>query len=401
MKRPKILVLCSRFPEPPIGGERLRIVRICKELVKHADLDLLTFCETEAERVARSESGLFASITRVELNTVGARARALGAVLGSEPLQIAYYKTRSFDAALKAKLNGYDAVLGHLIRMGEYIKNPVPGLVRILEATDAISLNYSRIPPGLQSRSTNVLAYRIEKQRLLEYERTLPEKFDVLSFVSAVDVDFLYPSRPANVVVATNGVDPDQFSFSGPGREKRIVFIGNITSEQNFDACVFFAKSVLPLLEEFQFDVIGRTPSRKASALARFPRVRVHGEVPSVSLSATGAFAAVCPVRMGAGVQNKVLEYLAMGLPTVSTSVGMEGLNVLHERDLLRADRPEEIAEAVRRLWQDQALAQRLAASGRDHVLRHHSWTQTLSPLIEAIIERVGNAWLERGQTLG
>jgi glycosyltransferase involved in cell wall biosynthesis len=405
MKRPRILVLCSRFPEPPIGGERLRIFRICSELARHASLDLLTFCETEAERVAKSESGLFDAITRIELNTFGARARALGAVLGNQPLQIAYYKTRLFDTALKAKLNDYDAVLGHLIRMGEYIKNPVPGLVRILEATDAISLNYSRIPLGLQSRSANVLAYRIEKQRLLDYERTLPGKFDVLSFVSPVDVDFLYPSRPANLVVATNGVDPDQFSFSGPGREKRIVFIGNITSEQNFDACVFFARSVLPLLGEFQFDIIGRTPRHKASALARFPRVRVHGEVPSVSIAATGAFAAVCPVRMGAGVQNKVLEYLAMGLPTVSTSIGMEGLNAMHERDLLRADHPEEIAAAVLRLWQDKALSQRLAVCGRDYVVRNHSWTQTLSPLTDAImsaLERRGSneadGWLKSGR---
>ena len=71
MKRPRILVLCSRFPEPPIGGERLRIFRICRELAKHARLDLLTFCETETERSAPSESGMFESITRIDLDTTG------------------------------------------------------------------------------------------------------------------------------------------------------------------------------------------------------------------------------------------------------------------------------------------------------------------------------------------
>jgi len=389
MKRPRILVLCSRFPEPPIGGERLRIYRICRELARHASLDLLTFCETESERTTRSESGMFDSITRVDLNPIGARVRALAAVLGKEPLQLSYYRTRSFEAALQARLHGYDAVLGHLIRMAEYIKSPIPGMVRILEATDAISLNYSRTPAGLESRSAKVLAYRIENKRLLQYERTLPRKFDLVSFVSAIDVDFLYPSRPANVVVASNGVDPDQFPFSGPGRDRRIVFIGNVTSEQNFDACVFFAKSVMPLLGEFHFDIIGRIPQQKASALARFPRVRIHGEVPAVSIHATGAFAAVCPVRMGAGVQNKVLEYLAMGLPTVSTSVGMEGLQVAHERELLRADGPQHMADAVRRLWLDTALSQRLAAAGRDYVLQNHSWRQALSPLMEAILNAV------------
>ena len=395
MKKPRILILCSRFPEPPIGGERLRIYRICRELARHASLDLVSFCETEAERVAPSESGLFDSITRVELNPIGARTRAMGAVFGSTPLQVAYYRTRSFAATLQGKLRNCDAVLGHLIRMAEYIKEPLPGQVRILEATDAISLNYSRTPPQLPV-SPKVLAYRLERQRLLDYERGLPQKFDVLSFVSTVDVDFLYPARPANVVVASNGVDPDQFAFSGPGREKRVVFIGNVTSEQNFDACVFFAKSVMPLLGNFQFDVIGRIPPDKASALGKFPRVKVHGEVLSVSSSAIGAFAAVCPVRMGAGVQNKVLEYLALGLPTVSTSVGMEGLHVAHERELLRADRPDEIASSVQRLWSDQALAQRLAAAGRDYVLRTHSWTQALAPLVDATLYALERARASR-----
>jgi glycosyltransferase involved in cell wall biosynthesis len=392
VNRPRILILCSRFPEPPIGGDRLRIYRICRELAKHASLDLLSFCETAAERVALSEAGLFESITRIHLDPIGARARALGAVLGNTPLQVSYYRTRSFAAAVQEKLRNYDAVLGHLIRMAEYIASPAPGLVRVLEATDAISLNYSRTPPGLRRWSAKTLAYRVERKRLLEYERTLPPRFDVLSFVSPVDVDFLYPNRPDNVVIASNGVDTDHFPFVGPGRQKRIVFIGNVTSEQNFDACMFFAKSVMPLVADFQFDVIGRIPSDKASMLARFPRVRVHGEVPSVSVRASGAFAAVCPVRMGAGVQNKVLEYLAMGLPTVSTSVGMEGLQVVHERDLLRADHPDQMADAIRRLWQDQVLAQRLATAGRDYVSCHHSWTQALAPLVDTTMHALDRA---------
>lgn len=386
MKRPRMLVLCSRFPEPPIGGERLRIFRICRELARHATLDLLTFCETEEERTAQSESGLFESITRIDLAPVAARVRALAAVPGHTPLQVAYYRTTAFRDAVRARLNDHDAVLGHLIRMGQYIEDPRPGLVRVLEATDAISLNYSRTPPGWQNWSAKTLAYRVERRRLLDCERTLPRKFDLVSFVSPIDVDFLYGTCPGNVVVASNGVDTEQFAFVGPGRDRRIVFIGNLTSDQNFDACAFFAKSVMPRLEEFRFEVIGRTPPRKAAALRRFPCVTVHGEVSSVALPAAGAFAAVCPVRMGAGVQNKVLEYLAMGLPTVSTSVGIEGLGVVHDRHLLRADRPDEIAEALRRLWHDQALGRRLAAAGREYVVRNHSWAQTLAPLVDATL---------------
>jgi glycosyltransferase involved in cell wall biosynthesis len=204
-----------------------------------------------------------------------------------------------------------------------------------------------------------------------------------------VATDFLYPARPANVVVATNGVDLEQFPFIGPGRDRRIVFIGNITSEQNFDACVFFARHVLPHLAEFQFHVIGRVPRNKAAALASYPRVMVAGEVPSISHVAAGAFASVCPVRIGAGVQNKVLEYLAMGIPAVSTSIGIEGLALVPERDVLRADNPAEIAHALARLWNEPALADRLAISGHNYVAESHSWDRTLSPLVDSVMNAI------------
>ena len=339
--------------------------------------------------MATSESGLFHSIRRLDLNPLGARVRTLGAVMGRKPLQVAYYRTRQYAATLKSMVNEYDAVLAHLVRMGDYIRKPIGNVVRVVEATDAISLNYSRIPPGLNHYSPKVLAYQLERERLLQYERALPEQFDVVSFVSSVDTDFLYPERPANVVVATNGVDLEQFPFIGPGRDRRIVFIGNITSEQNFDACVFFAKHVLPHLDGFHFHVIGRVPGNKAAALAGYPRVVVAGEVPSVAQAAAGAFASVCPVRIGAGVQNKMLEYLAMGIPAVSTSIGIEGLGVVHERDVLRADDPAAMAHALTRLWNEPALAGQLAVSGRKYVAASHSWDRTLLPLVDSVLSAI------------
>jgi glycosyltransferase involved in cell wall biosynthesis len=119
------------------------------------------------------------------------------------------------------------------------------------------------------------------------------------------------------------------------------------------------------------------------------PRVNVVGEVDSIAQSAAGSFAAVCPVRMGAGVQNKLLDYLAMGIPAVSTSVGMEGLDIEHERHVLRADEPGDMAAALMRLWADEALAWQLARNGRAHVERYHAWDRVLSPLISSMMEAV------------
>jgi glycosyltransferase involved in cell wall biosynthesis len=255
--------------------------------------------------------------------------------------------------------------------------------------TDAISMNYERVRQqrtgGLRGR-----VYAAEQARLLAYERRMPVAFSSVSLIAEADARYLWGEAvPENVVIASNGVDTDRLPFVDRSGAKRIaVFIGNIHSAQNMDACRHFVTDILPLLSETdlaEFRVVGRIRETDAAWLRARPRVTVTGEVASIPEAVADARIGVCPVRIGAGVQNKVLEYMALGLPTIASPVGHEGIDAVAGEDLLVAPDPAAFAAAIRRLNENEALFRSLSANGRRFVERRHGWDAALEPIAAAV----------------
>lgn len=333
---------------------------------------------------------VFHRIERVYLPKWRSLLGALLVLPSRTPLQVGYYRSPTFFQRAAELMLTHDACLAHLIRTGDGIKS-VPG-VKFLEMTDAISLNYARVGQGTSLRDPRTVAYAIEAQRLIEYERRIVKYFNHSFLVSDVDRQFLFGGSEfvlERVSVCSNGVDVSllPYQFAPAGRD--IVFIGNLYSLQNFDAAHFFVRDVLPLIRKRLPDqrvrIIGRIKPEQAGILSEFEGVYVTGEVASVAQAANGAGVGVCPVRIGAGVQNKVLEYMALGLPVVSTHVGLEGFTAEPENNLLVADDALSIALAVLSLLEDRELAERMARSARLYVETQHIWGAVLQPFIEQI----------------
>lgn len=387
----KILVLTPRFPYPVIGGDRLRIYRLCQALSKEYELTLLSLCESETEIYMPLPDKVFSRVERLRLPRWRRLWNVIKALPSRQPLQVAYYACPAFRARAHALLTEHDASLAHLIRTGETIRE-LPG-VKFLEMTDAISLNYSRVSQvngGLFDWRR--LIYRIEAKRLLRYEKTVVNSFTHTFLVSAIDRDFLYHADPvslAKVSVCSNGVDLLALPYQFTHRGRDIVFIGNLYSLQNFDAAYFFASEVLPAVRaqhpDVCFRVIGRIKPESANRLRRLPGVAVTGEVDSVASAARGAGVGVCPVRLGAGVQNKVLEYMALGLPVVSTRLGLEGFAAQPGRELLVADTSPDMVTAVCKLLDDRKTACAQAQHARLYVEQQHSWDAMLAPFMAAV----------------
>jgi glycosyltransferase involved in cell wall biosynthesis len=255
--------------------------------------------------------------------------------------------------------------------------------------TDAISMNYARVRGNAPRTSVRGAIYSLEAHRLLAYERAMLRSFPFVSLVSAVDRAFLLGSDAdaygRHVVVCPNGVDTRALPFSPAPCGSTVAFIGNIMSLQNLDACLYFARHVMPLLSEYgvTFRVIGRIRSRDARALRAHPHVEVTGEVSSVPEAAAGAIAGVCPVRIGAGVQNKILEYMSLGIPAITSSVGLEGLDARPGVEVLRADTPGEFAEHIVSLMRDSHQRLSLAVAARRYVETRHDWAAVLRPFVE------------------
>jgi len=396
MLRPRLLILTPRYPYPVIGGDRLRIYFICKVLSAHFRLTLLSLCESEVEMTSSlPEDGVFEHVERVYLPKWRSRLNSLMALPTRTPLQNAYYRSADFRDRIRTLAPKHDGVLAHLIRTGDAIRDLTQP--KFLEMTDAISLNYARV--GRERRTSADLrsqVYRIESERLEAYERAIVDDFDHAFLVSSVDREFLYgrhPERLARVTVASNGVDLSGLPFAFSPESGDLVFIGNMTTLQNLDAVQYMAREVLPLVRRqrpaVRLRVIGRIGPNEQAQLENVDGVVVTGQVDSVAAAAHGGAVGVCPMRLGAGVQNKVLEYMALGLPTVSTSIGLEGFHARDGIELVVADDPGAFAARVLQLLEDRAAASAMAQAARAYVESRHTWEAMLQPMVDVIKRRL------------
>lgn len=396
MKRPSLLVLSPRFPYPVVGGDRLRIFQVCKELASRFDITLLSLCETDFEMSMRvPDDGVFVRIERVFLPRYRSYLNAALALIGGSPLQVAYYRSSVFQDAVDRLLPEHDAVLSHLIRCAEYVRHS--SKPKFLEMTDAISLNYERVRARKDKSGFMGLVYSVESRRLKRYERALLKEFDLSVLVSEVDKAHLVgadtEAQSGLVLVCSNGVDFCQLPFADRSASSPVIaYIGNMSSFQNMDACLFFAREVMPVVRKRMdaiFRVVGKISDSDAARLRAYDNVEVLGPVSDIAEAVKDARVGVCPVRLGAGVQNKVLEYMALGLPVVCSRIGYEGFMAKPDEDLLLADTPEEYADQIEKIWNMSDYAAQLARHGRSYVELHHDWSARLRPMVDAIFELV------------
>lgn len=388
--RKKILVLTPRFPYPVIGGDRLRIYKLCEELSKKYDLILLSLCDDKKEMSYEVADGVFEEIHRVYLPKYQSYINSLFSLISNKPLQVAYYKSFAFKKKLSALLEECDAVFCHLIRMGDYVKDV--NKIKFLEMTDAISLNYKRVREIKGKVGFKSLIYSFEQKRLEHYERNIADSFDLTTFVSEIDSDFLYPEKRYNVIVAGNGVDTSILPFKSRNVDSRqpveLVFIGNMLSLQNMDAVLYFSKKILPALNckgKYIFKVIGKIAENDRATLNSISNVLATGTVDSVVDASTNGHIGICSMRLGAGVQNKVLEYMALGMPCITSSVGFEGIGAVNNKDIIMADLPEDYIIAIEKLVSDANYYASVASSARTFVETNYSWEAKLSTFITSI----------------
>ncbi|MDA0146573.1 glycosyltransferase family 4 protein [Vibrio sp. RW] len=395
-KQKKILVLTPRFPYPVIGGDRLRIFEICKELSKNYSITLLSLCENENEmEMDTPDDGVFSSIHRVLLPKWKSYLNCLLTLPTTKPLQAAYYNSNDFLNMVEQLSLEHDLILPHLIRMADYAKNI--DKPKILEMTDAISMNYYRVIETKNNAGLKGYIYKVEQSRLNRYEKGIVKYFDYNVFVSQFDKDFLFDTSDEcyeKTLVCSNGVDLSSLPYEFSPSKKEVVFIGNMFSAQNFDAAMWFAKECLPLLRkhgDFTFKVIGRIKPEGEQKLKRIEGVVVTGAVDNVVAHARGAVAGICSVRLAAGVQNKILEYMALGLPSITTATGLEGLDSTPEQDILVADTPDEFTKQILRIDNDIEFAKFLSVNALNYVQNNHSWSGKLAPVTIAINNLLSN----------
>jgi sugar transferase (PEP-CTERM/EpsH1 system associated) len=240
---------------------------------------------------------------------------------------------------------------------------------------------YARFPMNL--------VYRIESRRLRRYERRVIGLFRHGLLVSEKETaDFRRLVADLDKVSPLlNGVDTAQFApGEEPGEPFSMVFTGAMDYFANVEAMLYFVREIMPLIKqqipEARLYVVGSKPAQELLELARQnPDIIVTGFVDKVQPYMHKAAVFVAPMRIARGVQNKILEGMAAGLPVVTSSLGFEGISAEPGRDLFVEDDPQRFADQVIRLMQDPKLRQSVSRYAREAVVRHYSWESNLQRL--------------------
>lgn len=385
----KILVLTPRLPYPTIGGDKLRIYRICKDLRDAGcELTLLSLVANNNEaRSATSHemSSIFKEVVAVKLPMWKSYLRVFLGLVSSSPLQINYYRSRQMQVLVNSKLKTgkFDSVLVHLVRMAPYVIDK-PNIKKVIEMTDAISLNYKRSREH-GSRGIMGKIYRIEEQKVKKYEEVCVEKFDATVVVSPEDRAWLLKSNPIaerKIKLIPLGISDDFLNFVPQNNYNQdlIIFIGNMRTYQNDDAIRYFIKEIFPLVKvarpEAKLRVIGASPSRFICSLNGKNNIEITRKVADVKASAAAACVSICPMRIGAGIQTKILESMALGIPVVATKEAAKGIvGAKSGEHYFVADTREEFADDVIQIMQNKELRNKTSCLGKEFI---NYWSKNL-----------------------
>ncbi len=384
----RILFLAQRVPYPPDRGDKIPTYHYIRHLAKRHEVTVACLADGRDELAnAGSLRRIVHAVDAVPLSRSRARIRALSALAGRRPLTVAYFDEPALHQCVRDRIASgrVDAIVVFSSGMAQFVEG-FTDLPRIIQFADLDSQKWrlyaaATMPP-------RKWVYAIEAKRLLEYERHIARTFSqslVCSPRECEDFQRLIPD--GRIECLANGVDLDYFKPS-PATTKRpdsLVFTGVMNYRPNVDAANWFCREIFPSIKaqvpEASFTICGASPDRSVRQLARKPGISVTGAVPDVRPYLAGATIAVVPLRIARGIQNKLLEAMAMGLPAVATTAAWSGIEAEAGRDLSVADNAKAFASEVVRLLRDKKSRDDMGRAARTAVEARYRWDQKLQRL--------------------
>lgn len=388
----KLLYLVHRMPYPPDKGDKVRSYHLLRHLLQRHEVYLGTFVDDpQDEQHIDTLREWCADVHVQRLQPLAAKLRSLPALATGSSLTERYYR----DAALAdwvrrtVAAQGIRTAVVFSSSMAPYVEN-LPGLRLLVDFVDVDSAKwaeYAQARPWPMS-----WLYRREGERLLAAERRIAARAARGFFVTEAETQLftrLAPECAGKVEPACNGVDAHFFS-PDPARpspfrpgERPVVFTGAMDYWPNVDAVSWFAREVLPVLRRhhpgLRLHIVGRSPAPAVQALAG-EAVNVTGTVPDVRPFLQHAAVVVAPLRLARGIQNKVLEAMAMQRPVVASRTCAEPIGAPADT-LLVAQGVEQQVRQIERLLADPSQAARIGERARQEVQERFSWSAHLSAI--------------------
>lgn len=388
----KILFLTHRFPWPPNRGDKIRSFHILEHLSKTHETVLLSFSESKEDEiggVAHLKETCRETVT-VHLDYSTARRRGARSFLSGEPVSVRAFRDRGYESAYIQLRDRYkpDLIFADSSALADYpLRHGDPFVVDFMDVDSEKWRQYAK-----KSKWPLSWIYRHEARQLARYEKKCAEKAKTVLVVSETEKSRLLTKNPdADVRAIPNGVSKAYFHpidvETIPGR---IVFTGVMDYFPNVDAVCWFARKVWPAVcrahPEATFQIVGAQPSKKVQALTSIPGVEVTGPVDDVRPFLKQAQICVAPIRFSIGLQNKILEAMAMRKAVVSTPGAAEGLIGKGDGAIQIATDKKSFSQNVIELLENKEHRQELEESAFQYVSQYYDWDknlQALNPLFE------------------
>ena len=385
------LYLVHRLPYPPNQGDEVRSYHLLKHLAARHRVFLGTFVDDpQDERYVASLAPLCADVHAVRLNPRTAKLASLAGLLTGRALTLEYYQNASLSrwVAQTAADQAIDAAVVFSSSMAQYV-DALPDVPMLVDFVDVDSAKWTEYA-GAHRWPLSWL-YRREGERLLAYERAVAARARRSFFVTDNETALfrgLAPECSAMIESMNNGVDATYFA-PDPKRASPfpvgvipLVFTGAMDYWPNIDAVTWFVQEVLPAIRcawpQLHFFVVGRSPTPAVQALA-CDGVVVTGTVPDVRPYLQHAAAVVAPLRVARGIQNKILEAMAMARPVIASQTCVDSIDARPGTELLAASDSSDFAAHVDALLRSRDLAAEIGRAGRQRVLKRYSWDAHLS----------------------
>lgn len=393
----EILFLVHRAPWPPDRGDRIRSWHMFQALAKLAPVHVAALADNAADATAACDkmAPLCKSLA-IEVRNVSRPVALAQAVLRGEPVSNRLFRNAALTRHVEALLAR--GTVTHIVafsgQMAQYLPADFGGPV-VMDFVDVDSAKF-RTYAEQDRRQPLHWVHAREAVKLGAYEAAVARRVDTSLFVSEAEAA-LFRSQggpdTGRVVAVDNGIDTEYFDPAAPmasldaaaGEGPLAVFTGQMDYRPNIDAVRWFAADILPLIRrrhpQARFAIVGRAPTAEVQALAALPGVIVTGEVPDVRPWLAAADAVVAPLLLARGVQNKLLEAMAMARPVVASAAAATGIDAVAGEHLRVADGAEALAAAVADLLDDPVAAARMGAAARDRMIARYGWEARLAPL--------------------
>ncbi len=412
----KILYIAHRIPYPPNKGDKIRSFNEIKYLSQRHEIHLACLADDPTDLKYEDDLKTYCKTTVVVLVDVKlAKLKSSVGLFSMRPLSLSYFYSQKLQGTIDQLLstNDYGAIFCFSSPMAEYVfrsrvfsprstvhgeksNDHRPSTKLIMDFVDVDSdkwVQYSRY-----ARFPKSWIYALEGRRLADYERKVAKVFDHSIFVTEAERRIFQNKYPdvQNISVIPNGVDLDYFSRAvsqepasrsplpaTSNQQPAVVFTGAMDYYANIDGVVWFAEEILPLVKKeiptIQFYIVGSNPTKKVLSLSYKNGVTVTGYVPDTREYLNRAAVVVVPLRIARGIQNKILEAMAMGIPVVATPKAFEGIEAQPGRDLILGENAEKIAAEVIQLIKKADLRRSLGDNARRIIEENYCWSKNLS----------------------